>query len=157
MLVQFYAVVPVASTTTDTKYISVSGGVEIYEGTTISDRTSGHINLIYGTQTAKFSGTCEGDIVIYWLIITDLKTLEMKTIGIGTFTGNIEVESGTFKSGTFTFTTVGRGSWLTMAFHNEWKIIGGTSGLSNIHGKGTFDGNLASATGSYSGSVFFRP
>jgi len=156
MLFQFYAVAPVANATPDSKLIPISGDVIISKGMQPlwPSHTSGNITHIFAYQSATFSESLVGDVVVYWHISQNTETGEMKTVGLGTFTGTLTFNDTT-KSGTFTFITVGWGIGWT--FYNEWRIIRGTDGLSHIHGKGTLDGDLSGYTGSYSGLVFFSP
>jgi hypothetical protein len=148
MLVQLYAIAPVASAAQNHQLIPVSGSVTISPGIPLWSHTSGNLIHIFAMQNAIFSGSFVGNVVTYWFITENLVTGEMKMVGGGTFTGTMEG-----KSGTFTFTTVGWGSDPT--FHNEWNIVKGTGDFSHIHGKGTLDGDLYTLTGSYSGSIFF--
>jgi hypothetical protein len=150
MLFQFYAVAPVANATPNLKLIQVSGEVNILPGQILWTHTSRDIIYIIAYQNASFLGSFKGLVVIRWFITENWQTGEMKTHGVGTFTGKMDG-----KSGTFTFTTFGWG--IDPTFHNEWKILKGTGGFSNIHGSGTLDGDLETQIGSYSGSIYFRP
>lgn len=150
MLVQLYAMAPVASATPHHDSIQVSGDIKIHPGKILWSHTSGDITYIIAKQSATFFGSFKGLGVIYWYITENSETGVITTVGVGTFTGNMDK-----KTGTFTFTTVGQGLWWT--FQNDWVITGGTKGFSKIHGDGTLEGNLVTLTGSYSGSVYFSP
>lgn len=147
MLVQFYANVPVANATPNSKSIQVSGHALISEGIPLWGRISGDSMYIFAKQSATFDGSFEGNVVVYWFISQNLITYETKAVGVGTFTGTMDK-----KSGTFTFTATG---WGFSTIHYEWKIISGTRDFSHMQGEGILDVDVGSLLGNYSGSVSF--
>jgi len=148
---------PITSATPNHEVINVLGSATIFPGEPIF-HYSGIILHINAVQSATFSGTFEGVVEVEWHIIINGISGQMKTVGMGNFTGYMFKDTPDEKWGTFTFTTVGNG--IGFNFYNEWNVIKGTDGLSNIHGKGTLSGTISltdTYEATYSGLVFFSP
>jgi hypothetical protein len=155
LFIQLCILVPnvTASTCPKPTQIPISGSAQVFPGTPISPIYNlGHnLTLVIATQDAIFySGSFVGNVNVRQSSLSNIFTGQTTIFGVGTFTGQM---TANLKTGTFTFIMTGGG--ITTLYLN-WVIIGGTGGLSTLHGSGTLIINAITGAATYSGSVYFK-
>ena len=103
----------------------------------------------YGEETGTWTGTFEGTSSDYFELVVHPK-------GFVTCQGRIDFE-GTVngESGTMIILFVGKKNLAAGLWSGKWVIIGGTGGLANLQGRGTWNG--PSFNLDYSGMIHFKP
>ncbi len=100
----------------------------------------GQTTFIYGEDTGTWLGTFVGTSTEEFVIVNHAKAGFNFYSGVIEFTGSVDGQQGTLTiktNGKQDPGTVqpGPGLWF-----GRWVIVGGTGGLANLHGQGTFTG-----------------
>jgi hypothetical protein len=114
--------------------------------------------FIYGQDHGEWLGTFTGSTEEEFVVICHPNAGMAFYKGEMTFTGTVEDESGTPQEGTMVIKTNAKQATDTCdpspaIWHGHWVILGGTEGLVNVHGQGTFYG--ASLHAEYEGQIHF--
>lgn len=121
-------------------------------------RTAGPNVFIYGQDHGDWTGTFTGYTDEDFVVICHPKRGFSFYKGDLTFHGTVRDASGVQHQGTMTLKTRGKQYSDTCdpspaLWNGHWVITGGTEGLANVHGQGTFDG--PSLHLNYEGQVHF--
>ena len=112
-------------------------------------RTVGGVTRFDFTQTDALSGTLSGTNVLQGSCVVPASG-ETVCHASETFTGTAAGQSGRLQQRDVTFRDPTTG-----ASHAIFVVVGGTGGLANLHGSGTFQGIMGAGT--YTAQVFFAP
>jgi len=101
--------------------------------------------FIHGQDRGEWEGTFEGYTEEEFVVVCHPKAGFSFYKGEMTFYGTVKDESGIPQEGTMVLKTNGKQYSDTCdpspaIWHGRWVIIGGTGGLANVHGQGTFEG-----------------
>ncbi len=103
----------------------------VYTGT----RTAGPNTFIYGTDVEVWQGDWAGVGETEW-VVTALASGVLLFSSRGVFTGTVlDSDEGTMEYQLTGQIPPGGGEW-----YGQWVILGGTGGLANVHGQGTWWG-----------------
>jgi hypothetical protein len=108
-------------------------------------RVAGPNVFIYGQDRGEWGGTFEGYTEEEFVVVCHPKAGFSFYKGEMTFYGTVKDESGIPQEGTMVLKTNGKQYSDTCdpspaEWEGRWVIIGGTEGLANVHGQGTFHG-----------------
>ncbi|MDH3261589.1 MAG: hypothetical protein OEM81_11925 [Acidimicrobiia bacterium] len=122
-------------------------------------KVAGPNMFIYGQDHGVWGGTFEGFTEEEFVVVCHPKAGFSFYKGEMTFNGTVEDESGTQHEGTMVIKTNAKQvsdtcePSLDAVWEGHWVIIGGTEGLANVHGQGTFGG--ISFHAEYEGQIHF--
>ena len=121
-------------------------------------RVAGSNVFIYGQDRGEWGGTFEGYTEEEFVVVCHPDAGFSFYKGEMTFYGTVLDESGIRQEGTMVLKTNGKQYSDTCdpspaEWEGHWVIIGGTEGLANVHGKGTFHGPSFHLT--YEGQIHF--
>lgn len=115
-----------------------------------NDRVAGGVLLFDFSEADVLTGDLSGTSVIEGSCVVHLSSGTGTCQAAETFTGTVDGHSGTAQ-----FMNVFLVDLVTGAFSGRFTALGGTGGLTNLHGQGTFEGT--GATGTYSLQITFAP
>ncbi len=110
-------------------------------------RSAGGVTLFDFTETDALSGTFSGTDVVQGSCVVQ-PSGQGVCHAFETFTGTVNGESGTVQFSDVFFLEA------TGAFRGTFTVVGGTGGLTSLHGHGTFEGTTE---GTYEGLLVFAP
>lgn len=115
-----------------------------------NDRVAGGVLLFDFSEADVLTGDLSGTSVLEGSCIVRLSSGRGTCQAAETSTGTVDGHSGTAE-----FMNVFRVDLVTGAFSGRFTALGGTGGLTNLQGQGTFEGT--GATGTYSLRITFAP
>jgi hypothetical protein len=129
--------------------LSGAGTFEDIHVTVVSTRQAGPNTISEQTQTAKATGTLDGDVTNFVTCVTDL-TGQGVCVGRATFIGSVDGHAGTLE---IQNQSQVNGDEVEAA---HFTIVSGTNALATLHGHGSFTG-FFSLIGVYTMEYFFAP